>query len=694
MKKMLTLAMVAAWTTAALCTVVEWEFPTTDDLRACHNGIPFSDGKTGVLVWGGGDTVNITVSRADLWDHRGGYEWKPSQSYTNIVALAQANNASELYKLFAKEQKPNEPANPTMLSLGRVVVKIPGATLLRGELDPKTGLGLFDYILDGATNRVEMAMDKRAFALKMPSDNYELDSLPSTDHPRAWEYLSKRGLPRAAKIADGFDWRLSGEKPVFVRWKKAPRELFVWTSREEMPREVDKSATFANIAAATKAHWAEFWRKSARVTIPDPVIQRIFDYGMYRYGAMTEPDGIPAGLQGPWIEDDAAAGWNGDYHFNINVQECYAPTFRGGHFERILPLFRMIFSWRPILRQNAKYFAGIEDGYVMPHAVDDRGTCIGGYWCGTIDHGSTAWMATYMFRYVKYSRDLALLKSDIYDFMKGVMNVYLALMEEYNGRLSLPIGPSPEWGGIAPKDAVGRDPSFQLAAAHRLARDLIEAAQMLGEKPDPRWEDVERRLPQYTADDSGIILFEGQQLTESHRHHSHMAGLYPFNTIDFSDPETLAIVRQTYITWTIKGNGYWSGWCVPWASILHTHANNSSAAAQRLREWDYYYTNPGHGSLHNCYRAGYSWLGPKGTDPDGAPKEVGGVMQMDGQCAAVAAVMELLAHDVNGKTEFFRGCPPNWKRVSFENLALSDGRRVSGVRENGKITIWETGKAE
>ena len=65
---------------------------------------------------------------------------------------------------------------------------------------------------------------------------------------------------------------------------------------------------------------------------------------------------------------------------------------------------------------------------------------------------------------------------------------------------------------------------------------------------------------------------------------------------------------------------------------------------QRLREWDYYYTNPGHASLHNAYRAGYSWLGPKGTDPDGAPKECSGVMQMDGQCEAVAAVMELMAH--------------------------------------------------
>ena len=63
---------------------------------------------------------------------------------------------------------------------------------------------------------------------------------------------------------------------------------------------------------------------------------------------------------------------------------------------------------------------------------------------------------------------------------------------------------------------------------------------------------------------------------------------------------------------------------------------------------------------------------------------------MDGQCSFAAAVLELMAHEVNGKTEFFRGCPPEWKDVSFENVALSDGRRVSGRRLDGKATISYT----
>ena len=394
---------------------------------------------------------------------------------------------------------------------------------------------------------------------------------------------------------------------------------------------------------------------------------------MYRFGAMTDPEGVPAGLQGAWLEDDRLVPWNGDYHFNINVQQCYSPAYRGGHFAHLKPLFKMILGWRPRLRDNAKKFAGIDDGYVLPHSVDDRGVCIGGFWTGTIDHASTAWMASFMFRYVKYARDLAFLKSDAYDFMKGAMNVYRAMMEERDGRLSFPLAPSPEWGGANPKGSVGRDPSFQLAACHRLAKDLIAAAEMLGEKPDSMWLDVEKRLPAYTADESGFLLFEGQPFVESHRHHSHMAGLYPFDTIDLGKAAARKAANATYDTWVMKGTGLWSGWSVPWASILHTHFGHADAAADKLRAWDRYYTNPGHGSCYDAQAPGFSVL--TGSD----------IMQMDGQCAAVTAVMEMMAHEVNGKVEFFRGCPESWKEVSFENIRLSDGTSVSGSRINGVV---------
>ncbi len=326
----------------------------------------------------------------------------------------------------------------------------------------------------------------------------------------------------------------------------------------------------------------------------------------------------------------------------------------------------------------------------MPHSVDDRGVCIGGFWTGTIDHASTAWMASYMFRYVKYANDVEFLRGSAYDFMKGAMNVYLAMMEDGGKALLIPLGPSPEWMGMDFKRAVGRNPSFQLAACHRLAVDLIMAAEMLGERPDPRWLDVERRLPAFSritessgdaavwgnSIKDGIAIFDGVNLFESHRHHSHMAGIYPFDTISRLNGENLDVLDATYANWVLRGTGLWTGWSVPWAAILHTDAGNATAAVEMLHAWDSYFCDEGHGSHHNAVWDGFTNF-----------RHGRAVMQMDGQCAAVTAILEMLVHEINGKTFYFRGCPEGWRDVSFENVPLSDGRRVNGRRLNGKVTI-------
>lgn len=671
----------------ASATTVMWEFPRTG---SCHEGIPFADGKMGVLVWGGGDTVNLTVGRGDLWDHRGGFPWTEDQSYGNIIALVEKRDAAGLKSMFSQTVPENwNPVgsvwtsryNPYMLPLGRVTVKIGGATLASGELDTATGLGKL-ILADGREIALAMSKARRLFAVKVPTGlKVELQVIPATDFPLYEDLLKCRGFKRAEKGANGFTWELPADKPVSLGTEKVTETggetLYVWTRRDEPVCCGDRAALgFAGVADDSRAHWRAFWEEGARITVPDTEVQELFDFGMYKFGSMTDPDGFPAGLQGQWLEDDKLVPWNGDYHFNINVQECYSPAYRGGHFRNLMPLFRMVLSWRSLLRNNAKKFVGVENGYVLPHSVDDRGVCIGGFWAGTIDHASTAWVASMMYRYVRYSGDVTFLKDGGYDFMKGAMNVYRAMMEEKDGRLSIPVGPSPEWGDSDVKKCVGRDPSFQLAAAHRLVRDLIAAAERLGETPDPMWLDVEKRLPLYTKGPGGFQLFEGQPFIESHRHHSHMAGLYPFDTIDLADKSAADDVQATYRTWVRQGTGLWSGWCVPWAAILHTHVGQPYAAVQTLRAWKAFYNNPGHGSLHDAFNEGFTVMSGRKT-----------IMQMDGACAAVTAAMELMAHETNGKVEFFKGCPDVWKDVSFENIALSDGTRVSGRRVNGKITI-------
>ena len=697
--KIRTVAIMLALTVCtASATTVTWEFPRTG---SCHEGIPFSDGKTGVLVWGGGETVNLTVGRGDLWEHRGGQKWLATHTYSNIMAGVARNDKDYLKELTKRTPKEGEPRTPFMLPLGRVVVTVPGATLTHGSLDPFTGLGRIEFLKDGMTKTAEIAMAKkdRAFAIRFPDGvHFSAKAIPAMTWPKVREKLLPLGYADAVPSDAGFTWEIPGDPSVTLKWKKKGGELFVQTARGADGIAVPED--FAAVADASREHWARFWAEGARVRVPDPVIQRIYDYGMYKFGAMTDPDGIPAGLQGQWLEDDKLVPWNGDYHLNINVQECYSPAYRGGHFAHLKPLFRMIRTWWPKMRENARLFVGVEDGFLVPTAVDDRGTVLSCNWIFMMDHACTAWTAKMMYDYVKYSGDVAFLRSDAYPFMVGAMKVYRRMLaEDEGGKLMMPCGPSPEWGREDAQSFAGKNPAFQLAAVHRLARDLGEAAKTLGKAPDPMWADVDRRLPHYERApkrpegyyDDGILLFKGEPLSANHRHHSHMAGYWPFDTIDMSDPVNREVTNLTYWNWSCRGMGFWAGWSMPWASILHTHVGNRDAAVDVLHLWDRYFCNEGHGSRHDTLRPGLFGMrrGSNYCTPGvigDAPGEE--IMQMDGQCCVATAVLELLVHEVNGKVGYFKGCPDAWKEVSFENIALSDGRRVDGRRVEGRTTVW------
>lgn len=676
-------------------TNVKWEFP----IEYSQAGLPFADGKTGFLVWGGTNKLNVTVSRADLWDHRGGYEWTEDQSYENIRNFLLARNVKAIDDLYKKEVAPGEVKNPYMLPLGMVEFDLTPWCLKSAELDPKSGLAKITLEKDGRLDFLFMALSGDTFVVDWPKSlSPKGKAISSFEFPRVRRSLEKVGFSAAKYYGDeksgGFEWAIPEDKSVSISFETSNGASFIASSRASRARPTVGDAE--KMVSLAKDKWSDWWSSAAKVYIPDAEIQEIYDYGMYRFGAMTDPDGTPAPLQGPWYEECKLPPWNGDYHFNINIQMCYWPAFHGNKLENLKPLFKMMKSWWPILQDNARKFCKIEDGFMLPHSVDDRCTLIGGYWLGTIDHGCTAWMAHLMFRYVQYSGDIEFLKSHAYPFMKGAMNVYRAIMEEYKGRLSIAATNSPEWWGDGPPDdAWGRDASFQLAACHRLCSDLIAAAELLGEKPSPMWLDVKKRLPQYsvapqtscvrhTAEEIG--LFDGKRLAESHRHHSHMAGIVPFDTIDFEcDEKTKNHVKETYTTWIQHGPGLWAGWSMPWASMLQTRIGMSDMAVYTLKTWKKFFNNPGHGSRHNPYYSGFSLIGKHPFDASGEGN--GEIMQMDGAAASVAAIQELLCHERGGIVRLFVGAPKEWKSVSFENILVAGGFLVSAKRDNGVVTL-------
>ena len=117
----------------------------------------------------------------------------------------------DLKALFAKETPPGEPRNPYLLPFGRVIVKIPGAELKRGELDPYTGLAWIEFTHEGNTKRIGLAMcktDGGVFAIKFPDGiTPSVETKTAMEFPQAKKELEEFCLKPAEK------WTQDGATP-------------------------------------------------------------------------------------------------------------------------------------------------------------------------------------------------------------------------------------------------------------------------------------------------------------------------------------------------------------------------------------------------------------------------------------------------------------------------------------------------
>ncbi|MBO5924586.1 MAG: hypothetical protein J6Q81_08740, partial [Lentisphaeria bacterium] len=635
--------------------IITRKFP----LPRIHTGAVLGNSYLGCMVWGGGNSLNISLGCAALWDHRGGMEWTARQNLTDIHALLLKNDPEGMRELFQSTTvtQPGQPNRPSLIPVGRITVTLQENSLLEEfHLHIFEGLLEIIYSCNGKkkTASIRLNMEKKGELAFLCDDilNYEVKDSYTLSNGA----LAAISIPEPERFSTsdgvGFVNPLPNDPGFGVFARHNGKLLTIYFDRDwEMSKLklnlINNSAfSWKELESENRNWWKKYWSDIPETQISNPVLEELYFYGLYKFGAMTDPSGWPAGLQGPWIEDNACPPWSGDYHFNINIEMCYWPAFRANRPENLKPVFKMLTDWLPRLKQNAKHFVGIDDGIMLPHAVDDRGTCMGGFWTGCIDHACAAWMVQMMFDYCDYYSDETYLRNTVFDFMKGVMRVFQEMiLRKADGSLELPVSVSPEYGGRR-MDAWGANSSFQLAAIHRLAENLITAAKILNEPCDPFWLEVLTKLPKASLWDNSLSdsqavgntgeqeigLWDGRTLMESHRHHSHLAGIHPFDVIDLEDPDLQSIIFNTRKRWIANGMGKWSGWSMPWAAMLHCRLHGAEAVELMLEIYNPAFVNEGGGSRHDPCFKGFSLFGESDRNE---------IMQMDAAMGAVAAIQDM-----------------------------------------------------
>lgn len=687
---------------------LEFPFPARDP----HAGLPLANGTLGVLLWGEGGTVRLTVNRADYWDRQGALEFGPEATAERLRAWLEAGDAARVREVFEGKTGEEPRPRPTRLPMGRVELRLPPDwRVAGGGLYLQTGEAELELAghTEGARAKLRAVVlrDRPVLCLRvtgLDGTEVRVAGCPAGT-PEVLEAFRRRGLPRAQPFDldefGGWVQERPQEPAMCAAWLRHATPggllLYLTSAYGEHPAAARREALQALEAARAEGYtpatlrtfgaWRRWWEQAAEVYLPDPTLELLYYLGMYRLAALSGPGAPAITLQGPWVEDHRLPPWSGDYHFNVNVQECYWPCFAGNHPEALAPLVRLLREWEPRLRAHARTFAGVDDGLLLPHATDDRGRAIGGFWPGLADPSNAAWTGHLLWLYYRHTGDREFLRATAYPFLRGALRVYEALLEEDGRQLSLPVSVSPEYGGSGgyrPEGtrgaAWGRNASFQLAALRFLLRALREAAGVL-ELEEPRlsrWAEIEARLPLGaiggTAEAPELLVWEGQPLAESHRHHSHLAAIYPFGLLDCAGSELhRRLAHHSLRRLAAMGTGGWTGWCLPWAAILHARQGHGVTAALLLECFRRLFMGPGHATTHDARHPGFTAFTQR---PD--------VMQVEAGLGAAAAVLELLLHTSEGVLRVFPAVPEGWDTARFERVRAEGAFLVSAERRGGR----------